>query len=133
VDYNVVSHLPTSHLIFMMLQQHHKKLSAHTQLLLLKKALNFSYGHKAPFYDGTNEILAMHMRISNIRPVDLNQIKIILLLNTFGNDYNHLQSSLYAAIDSPSFRANMILCCLQQEDTINRAYAAQCHAPLPSA
>jgi len=75
----------------------------------------------------------MHMRISNIRPVDLNQIKIILLLNTFGNDYNHLQSSLYAAIDSPSFRANMILCCLQQEDTINRAYAAQCHAPLPSA
>src|SRR5712671_7587860 len=31
VDYNVVSHLSTSHLIFTRLQQCHKKLSTHTQ------------------------------------------------------------------------------------------------------
>jgi hypothetical protein len=124
-DYNAVSHLPTSHLIFSALQQRHEKLGAHAQLLLLKKALDFHYGHEAPFCDGADEILAMHMRISNMGPVDLDQIKIILLLNVFGNDHDHLQSSLFAAMDSPSFGANTILRCLQQEDSINRAHAAQ--------
>jgi hypothetical protein len=124
-DYNAVSHLPTSHLIFSALQQHHEKLGAHAQLLLLKKALDFRYGREAPFCDGADEILAMHTRISNMGPVDLDQIKIILLLNAFGNDHDHLQSSLFAAMDSPSFGANTILRRLQQEDSINRARAAQ--------
>jgi hypothetical protein len=119
VDYNAVSHLPTSHLIYKELQQCHEKLSAHAQLLLLKKALDFHYGRDAPFCDGADEILAMHTRISNMGPVDLDQIKIILLLNAFGNDHEHLQSSLYAAMDSPSFRANTIIRRLQQEDAIN--------------
>jgi hypothetical protein len=120
VDYNVVSHLSTSQLIFDVLQQHHEKLSAHAKLLLLKKALNFCYGHDNPFCDGADEILAMHTRISNMGPVDLDQIKIILLLNAFGNNHEHLQSSLYAVMDSPAFGANTILCHLQQEDAINR-------------
>jgi hypothetical protein len=124
-DYNVVSPLPTSHLMFNALQQCHEKLGAHAQLLLLKKALNFHYGRNAPFCDGADEILTMHTRISNMGPVDLDQIKIILLLNAFGNDHEHLQSSLYATMDSPSFGANTILRHLQQEDTINRAHAAQ--------
>ena len=120
VDYNVVSHLSTSQLIFDVLQQHHEKLSAHAKLLLLEKALNFCYGHDNPFCDGADEILAMHTRISNMGPVDLDQIKIILLLNAFGNNHEHLQSSLYAVMDSPAFGANTILCHLQQEDAINR-------------
>ena len=124
-DYNAVSHLSTSHLIFTELQKRHEKLGAHAQLLLLKKALDFRYGHDVPFCDGANEILAMHTRISNMGPVDLDQIKIILLLNAFGNDHDHLQSSLYAAMDSPSFGANTIIRRLQQEDAINRARAAQ--------
>jgi len=124
-DYNVVSHLPTSHLIFRELQQHHEKLGVHAQLLLLKKALDFRYGRDAPFCNGTDEILAMHMRISNMGPIDLDQIKLILLLNAFGNDHEHLQSSLYATMDSPSFGANTILRHLQQEDAITRARAAQ--------
>jgi hypothetical protein len=124
-DYNAVSHLPTSHLIFVELQQHHEKLGAHAQLLLLKKALDFCYSRDAPFCDGANEILAMHSRIANMGPVDLDQIKIILLLNAFGNDHDHLQSSLYAAMDSPSFGANTILRHLQQEDAINQAHATQ--------
>ena len=110
--------------MFRELQQCHEKLGMHAQLLLLKKALDFCYGREVPFYDGVDEILAMHMRISNMGPVDLDQIKIILL-NTFGNDHEYLQLSLFAAMDSPSFRANMILCCLQQKDAINRAHAAQ--------
>jgi len=89
-DYNVVSHLSTLHLIFTGLQQCHEKLGAHAQLLLLKKALDFHYGHDTPFYDGTNEILAMHTQISNMGPVNLNQIKLILLLNAFGNNHEHL-------------------------------------------
>jgi hypothetical protein len=124
-DYNTVSHLPTSHLIYKELQQRHEKLGAHAQLLLLKKALDFRYGHDAPFCDSADKILAMHIRISNMGPVDLDQIKIILLLNAFGNDHEHLQSSLYAAMDSPTFGANTIIRRLQQEDAINRACAAQ--------
>ena len=124
-DYNAVSHLSTSHLIFKELQQCHEKLWVHAQLLLLKKALDFRYSRDAPFCDGADEILAMHTRIANMGPVDLDQIKIILLLNAFGNNHEHLQSSLYAAMDSPSFRANTIIRCLQHEDTINRARAAQ--------
>jgi len=124
-DFNAVSHLSTSHLIFAELRQRHEKLGVHAQLLLLKQALDFRYGRDAPFCNGADEILAMHTRISNMGPVDLDQIKIILLLNAFGNDHEHLQSSLYAAMDSPSFGANTIIRRLQQEDAINRARAAQ--------
>jgi hypothetical protein len=119
VDYNAVSHLPTSHLIYKELQQRHEKLGVHAQLLLLKRALDFCYSCDAPFCDGANEILAMHTRISNMGPVDLDQIIIILLLNAFGNDHEHLQLSLHATMDSPSFGANTIIRCLQQEDAIN--------------
>src|SRR5712671_4298297 len=67
----------------------------------------------------------MHSRIANIGLVDLDQIKVILLLNAFRNNSEHLQSSLYSIMDSPSLGANTILCRLQQEDTIIHTHADQ--------
>ena len=124
-DYGAIANLPTAHEMFTVLQQRHEKLGAHAQLLLLKKALDFRYGREAPFCDGADEILAMHNKISNMGPVDWDQIKIILLLNAFGNDYDHIQSSLFSAMDSPNFSAATIIRRLQQEDAINRACVAQ--------
>src|SRR6266851_636836 len=125
LDYTAISHLSTSHLIYVELQQCHEKLGLQAQLILLKKALDFHYNPDGPYCDGAEEILAMHSRIANMGPVDLDQIKVILLLNAFRNNSEHLQSSLYSIMDSPSFGANTILCHLQQEDTIIHAHADQ--------
>jgi hypothetical protein len=124
-DYNAVSHLPTSHRIFEELQQRHEKLGPHAQMLLLKKAFDFRYSPDVPLCDGAEEILAMHTRIANMGPIDLEQIKLMLLLNAFGNQFENLQSSIYSTMDSPSFGANSILRRLQQEDAITRARAEQ--------
>src|SRR5712671_4024973 len=71
-DYNAISHLTTSHEIFVELQQRHEKLSTHAQLIFLKKALDFHYSTDAPLCDGA-EVLAIYTRIMNMGPVDLDQ------------------------------------------------------------
>jgi hypothetical protein len=124
-DYNAVSHLATSHLIFNELCQRHEKLRPQAQLILLKKALDFCYDPNLPFCDGADEIIAMHTQFVNIGPIDLDHIKIILLLNAFSDRWEHLQSSLWSSLNSPNFGVNSILRRLQQEDARARSCAAQ--------
>ncbi len=125
MDYNAISHLTTSHLIFNKLQQCHEKLSPQAQLIQLKKALDSHYNPNLPFCNSADEIIAMHTQFINMGPIDLDHIKIILLLNTFGDHWEHIQSSLWLSLDSPNFGVNSILCCLQQEDARARSCAAQ--------
>jgi hypothetical protein len=58
-DYNDISHLTMSHLIFNELCQRHEKLGPQAQLILLKKALDFRYDPNLPFCDGTDEIITV--------------------------------------------------------------------------
>jgi len=67
----------------------------------------------------------MHTRFVNMGPIDLDHIKIILLLNAFGNCWEHIQSSLWSSLDSPSFGINSILRRLDQEDSRARSHATQ--------
>ncbi len=124
-DYNAIKHLATAHGMFVALQQCHEKLGAHAQVILLKKALNFHYSLDALLCDSAKELLKMYTWIANMGLVDLDQIKIILLLNAFGHHFEHLQSLIYSSMDSPNFGANTILHCFQQEDAMNRACTAQ--------
>ena len=124
-DYNAVGHLPTSHRIFTELRQRHEKFGAHAQFILIKKALDYRYSPDSPLCEGAEEVLAMHTKIAKIGPVDLDQLKIIFLINAFGDKYEHLQPSIFTAMDSPSFGIKTILRRFQQEDAINRARAEQ--------
>jgi hypothetical protein len=94
-------------------------------LILLKQALDFRYDPNLPFRNGADEIIAMHTRFVNMGPIDLDHIKIILLLNAFGDRWEHIQSSLWSSLDSPNFGVNSILRRLDQEDSRARSRAAQ--------
>ena len=124
-DYNAVESLTTSHLIFEELRLRHEKLGPHTQLLLIKQALDYHYDPDAPLRHGADKILALHTKITKMGPVDFNQLKIIFLINAFGDRFETVQSLILTAMDSPSFNANTILCCFDQEDSISHARVAQ--------
>ncbi len=105
-DYDAVESLATSHLIFEDLRLRHEKLGPHAQLLLIKKALDYRYDPDAPLRRGADEILKLHTKITKMGAVDFDQLKIIFLINAFGDRFDTVQSSILTAIDSPSFNAN---------------------------
>jgi hypothetical protein len=57
--------------------------------------------------------------------VDFNQLKIIFLINAFGDKFDTVRSSILTAMDSLSFNANTILHCFNQKDSISHTRAAQ--------
>jgi len=64
-------------------------------------------------------------KITKIGAVDFNQLKIIFLINTFGDQFDTVQSSILTAMDTLSFNANTILHHFNQKDSISHAYAVQ--------
>jgi len=124
-DYNAVESLATSHLIFEELCLRHEKLGPHAQLLLIKQALDYHYDPDGPLRCGTDEILALHTKITKMGPVDFDQLKIIFLINAFGDRFDTVQLSILTAMGSPSFNANTILHCFNQEDSISRTHVVQ--------
>jgi len=124
-DFIAIKPLATSHLIFEELHLRYEKLGVHTQLLMIKKALDYHYDPEAPLCQGAEHILALHNKITKIGPVNFNQLKIIFLINAFGDRFNTMQLSILSAIDLPTFSANTILCCFDQEDLISRTHVAQ--------
>jgi hypothetical protein len=87
--------------------------------------LDYRYDPKAPLHQGAEDILALHTKITKMGPVDFDQLKIIFLINAFGDWFDTVQSSILSAMDSPTFSANTILRRFNQEDSINRARVAQ--------
>ena len=124
-DYNAVESLTTSHLIFKELYLCHEKLGPYVQLLLIKQVLDYHYDPDAPLHCSTDEILALHTKITKMGPINFDQLKIIFLINAFRDRFKTVQSSILTAMDSPSFNANTILCCFDQEDSISHACVAQ--------
>jgi hypothetical protein len=80
-DFNAVESLATAHLVYEELHLCHEKLGLHAQLLLIKKALDYRYDPDAPLCKGTDDILALHTKITKMGPVDFDQLKIIFLIN----------------------------------------------------
>jgi len=124
-DFNAVEFLATSHLIYKKLHLHHEKLSIYTQLLIIKKALDYHYDPNAPLCQGAEDILALHNKITKMGPINFEQLKIIFLINAFGDRFDNVQSSILSVIDLPSFNANTILHCFDQKDSISCARVAQ--------
>ena len=130
-DFIAVEPLTTSHLIFEELCLCYEKLGTHAQLLMIKKALDYRYDPEAPLCQGAEHILALHNKITKMGPVDFDQLKIIFLINAFGDCFDTMQSSILSAMDSPTFSANTILCHFDQEDSISRTCVAQgSHNPM---
>ena len=102
-NYIAVESLATSHLIFKELCLHHEKLGPYAQLLLIKKALDYHYDPDAPLHQGADEILALHTKITKMGTIDFDQLKIIFLINAFGDQFDTIQSSILTTMDSPSF------------------------------
>jgi len=123
-DYNAVESLATSHLIFKELHLCHEKLGPHMQLLLIKQTLDYRYDPDAPLHCGADKILALHTKITKMGTINFDQLKIIFLINAFGDKFDTIQSSILTVMDSPSFNANTILHCFNQEDSISHACAA---------
>src|SRR6266851_7452132 len=124
-DFIAVEPLATSYLIFEELRLRHEKLGMHTQLLMIKKVLDYHYDPKAPLCQGAEHILVLHNKITKMGPVDFNQLKIIFLINAFGDRFDTVQSSILSAMDSPTFSANTILHHFNQEDSISCAHVVQ--------
>jgi hypothetical protein len=108
-DFNAVESLATAHLVYEELRLRHEKLGPHAQLLLIKKVLDYRYNPDAPLHRGADNILALHTKITKMGPVDFDQLKIIFLINAFGDRFDTVQSSILTAMDSLSFSANTIL------------------------
>jgi hypothetical protein len=73
--------------------------------------LDYHYGPNALLHQGAEHILALHNKITKMGPVDFDQLKIIFLINAFGDYFDNIQSSILSAMDSPNFSANTILYC----------------------
>jgi hypothetical protein len=120
-DYESVSHLPTSHAVFEELRKMHE----HSQIILVKKAMDICFRPHVPLSKTVEEIDALHFKIVNMGPIDNDQLKAVFLLNALKDDFEDLQFHLMCMADDPSFSSKTIIRRLHQEDSLMRRRAEQ--------
>ncbi|KAH9975636.1 hypothetical protein BJV74DRAFT_888800 [Russula compacta] len=56
---------------------------------------------------------------------DNDQLCSVILINLLSDHYKHIQLNLMSTVDDPYFDSNIIMCCLQQEDNLNKHCSEQ--------
>ena len=117
-DYDLIVNVDTAYNMFEKLCKRHEKLGLHTQVLLLKKALNICCTPNVPLSNTVMEVSNLLKCIAAMGPIDIDKLKSVVLINTLSGHYEHIQSTLIGLTNDPSFTSDTIIHCIQQEEDI---------------
>lgn len=126
-DFTLVRNLPNSHEIFEALRKRHEKLAPFRQAALLKKALDVRFEPGTPFRETMSRLQELVIAIGKI---DDDRLLMIILLNSLGNHFSYLLSTLQTmAIELDDFSSKTILKCIEGEEFLIQCRAEQGFRP----
>ena len=119
-EFKLTQSVPTSHSVFEKLRSRHEHLSLHSQVLLLKKALDIRANPDTPLSTTIVEIDDLHTKIMNMGAIDGDRLRSVLLINCLNNHYTDIQSSIHAMADDLSFSSETVVRHLEAEEALLR-------------
>jgi hypothetical protein len=117
-DLSFVYHLSTGHEMFDTLRNQHEKRGPYTQLLLLKEYLNIFFDCSVPFTQTLAQLDELHLRITNMGPIDNDRLRTFGYIHALGNQFLHLQSTIQMQSESPNFTSRTARHLIEADDSL---------------
>ena len=117
-EFKLVQSISTSHAVFEKLRSCHEHLGLHSQVLLLKKALDVRFNPNTPISNTIVEIDDLHTKIMNMGTIDGDRLRSVLLINALNDHYTHIQSTVHALADDPSFSSETVVRRLKAKEAL---------------
>src|SRR6266849_5256088 len=124
-DYDSTCHLTTAHEVFKELRKTHEKQGLHAKLVLMTQAMNTRFRPDVPISKTIDNIRALHKRITQMGPIDDDQLHTIFLVNALNDNFESVQSNIIGLAEELNFTLKAIVCRLLQEDQLIRRQAEQ--------
>ena len=109
-----------SRLIYEELRKCHEHLGLYAQVLLIKKALELRFDPSTGFSKTISELTDLHTQIMNMGPMDPDNLKCVFLINTLGDQFSSLQSSIQSMSEDANFSSSSIVKRLHAEESLLR-------------
>ena len=124
-DYDNTCHLSTAHEVFEELRKIHEKQGLHAKLVLMTQAMNTRFRHDVPISKTLDDIRALHKRITQMGPINDDELHTIFLVNALNDHFESVQSNIVGLANDFSFSSKVIVRRLLQEDQLIRRCAEQ--------
>jgi len=122
-EFDVASTFDTSHAVFEGLRTRQEKLGLYAQINLLRKASNIYYEPTVPMAATTTELRGLSERIKKMGKIDADKIFAILIINSLGRHYPHLQTVIHEMTNNPNFTTSLALKQLANETALEERRA----------
>jgi metal-responsive CopG/Arc/MetJ family transcriptional regulator len=93
-------------------------LGRYAQAIFIKQVLQIMLDQNTSISQKITEIQSLYQQIVNIGPINSDQLLTVFLINTMGNQIQHLQSRVQAMTKEPNFSPNDIISILLEEEAL---------------
>jgi hypothetical protein len=106
--------------MFVKLKNQHEQQGAFAQINLLLKGLKIEFSYDKPIRDTVAEARSIYQRIAAIRPIKLDNIFSVILLNGMNKTFGPIQQHVHSMSSNSNISTETIVARLLEEDNLVR-------------